>query len=479
MRAAVAIAVVVGSGLAVTAAADSARPIDIVQVVPRRTTGPTAAPLAADTHTLYINRCRGGCTVTEGSTDSRSDRSDLAEGAAHLSEFNGGQQTWDDMMSCLRDVYARFNIIVTDIDPGNTPHLEVMVAGTAGQLSSQFPANVGGISITACSAVGSCDNFIPNALAFTFGNTGFYANKPNELCATTAQEIAHTWALDHTIDPTDPMTYNLSFDGIRQYKDNVPCGSDCNAAGRGPSPFNVPCTGTGVTGTHTCFGGDATQNEVQTITSLFGSSGPTPTVSITTPTSGTAIDAMFPIGVACTASDGIAIVQVSVDNRAAGTKTEPPFTFTAPPLANGPHRIEAFCGATGGGGATAQLDVIQGTPCDTAADCTATELCYRGACVSGPDEAGGLGATCSVGSDCLGEACSSDGSESHCTLPCEVGQSQCPPGFGCLEAGNAGVCWPGADEGGSAFCNGSGAGGATLFGLMFGCAILLRGRRTR
>lgn len=453
-------------------------PISLVKIIPRRTQT-TAAPLVANTHTLYINRCLGGCTVVEGSTDSRSDRSDLASGSAHLDAFNGSQQTWDDTMSCLRSVFSRFNVIVTDIDPGNTPHLEVMVAGLAAQLNPAFPANVGGISITACSAIGSCDNFIPNALAFTFGNTGFYKDRPNELCATTAQEIAHTWALDHTVDPMDPMTYNLSFKGIRQYQDNVTCGSDCSNTGRGPSPFNLPCSGTGTAGTHACFSGDATQNEVQVISSLFGSSGPTPTVAITTPTAGSAVDASFAIGVECTASDGVALVQVSVDGRALDSKTEGPFTFMAPSLANGPHHVEAFCGATGGGGATDELDIVQGTPCDTAADCTSTEICYRGACVAGPDVSGGLGATCNANADCLGDVCSSDGSEAYCTLPCEVGQNQCPPDFGCLQAGNGGVCWPGADESGGGFCNGSGAGGVTIFGVMFGCVILLRGRRRR
>jgi len=88
------------------------------------------------THTLYINRCTGGCKVTQGSTDNRTDHSDIAAGIANLAAFGQPQQVWDDMMSCLREVYSRFNLVVTDIEM-----LRLHYADTLKHWGQRFAAN--------------------------------------------------------------------------------------------------------------------------------------------------------------------------------------------------------------------------------------------------------------------------------------------------------------------------------------------------
>jgi hypothetical protein len=448
-------------------------PIHVTHV--ERVTHPAGA--TAPTNIIFMNRCASGCTVSPGTTDNRTDNSDIATQLSSLAAFNQGDAAWQTVMTCMRGTFSRFNVQITDVDPGTSPHLEVMVAGLASQLKSNPPlsSNVGGIADVSCQTIpGNCDTFIPNAMVFAFANASFYAGAPLDICATAAQEIAHTWGLDHVVDNTDPMTYN-TFGGMRQYKDNQQCGSDCF---NGQTAFGVTCQGSGGSATHVCLATNTqTQDEVSTIHTLFGSSGPTPTVSITSPAKNAVVPGGFEIDVTCTATDGVSNVTATIGGVSAGTKTAAPFKFTAPKqLANGPYTISATCTATGGGTATAMVDITQGVPCTTAGDCKATEICYAGSCVPGPDSSNGLGVTCAMDSDCASGMCASDGTEKHCVLPCDLGGNDCPSGFGCLAAGANGVCWPGADDG-SAGCNSTGSGSALVFCFSFVGFLFFRRRR--
>ena len=83
------------------------------------------------------------------------------------------------------------------------------------------------------------------------------------ICATAAQEIAHTWSLDHVIDATDPMTYyGQNVPTPRHYKNaEVQCGSDCQGT-VGPL-HGETCSGT-MTQNHACScTGAQTQNSIR------------------------------------------------------------------------------------------------------------------------------------------------------------------------------------------------------------------------
>ncbi|HEV7554458.1 MAG TPA: Ig-like domain-containing protein [Kofleriaceae bacterium] len=430
------------------------------------------AGATAPTHVLFMNRCTGNCQLTVGNTDNRSDVSDIPTRSSTLTAFAQNDSVWQAVMDCMRQTFSRFNVQITDVDPGSTPHMEVMAAGLGSQL--QQPSGVLRIADVSCQAIGNCDTFIPNALVFAFANDPYYSGKPLEICSTAAQEIAHSWSLDHVVDATDPMTYN-SYSGMRQYKDNQQCGSDCFG---GKTAFGVTCQGTGGNATHVCFSNNAqTQDEVTTISTLFGASGPTPTVSITSPAKNGVVPAGFEVDVTCTAADGVSNVTATIGGISAGTKTAAPFKFTAPKqLANGPYTVSVTCTATGGGTATAMVDITQGVPCKTAGDCSATETCYAGSCVPGPDSSNGLGVICGMDDDCASGMCASDGTEKHCVLPCDLGGNDCPSGFGCIPAGANGVCWPGADDG-SAGCNSTGSGSALVFCFGFAGFLFFRRRR--
>jgi hypothetical protein len=424
-----------------------------------------------DSHVLFLNRCKSGCTLQIGTTDSRTDHSDIGRGT--LSAYPYGDNQWNMVVACVKNKMSRFNISVTDVDPGSADHFEVMVAGSPNQIG--LPSSVGGIADFACSQPGSCAQYIPDALVFDF--TDVWGGAVEDDCSTIAQEIAHTWGLDHVADASDPMTY-FPYSGMRQYKDNVQCGSDCQG---GQSPFGLPCSGPSGQ-YHICMSsGTNIQNDVQTILKLFGPFGAAPpTLKITSPADGSAQQAGFQVQVTCTSGDGIQEVDLSIDGVPKLTLTAAPYNFATPAnLADGFHKIDVMCATNNQATATASVSIVIGQKCNGNSDCPTNDICYSGACIPGPMATGGLGATCMGNSDCASGECASDGTNMYCVVGCDLNNDHCPGGFGCLMAGTGGVCWPGAAHGSSG--GGCDAGGAPrgpmLFGLGLGAMLLLRRRR--
>jgi len=440
---------------------------------------------AANTHIIYMNPCTGGCTVTAGTTNNQTQKSDIGHGT--LSAFSKGATEWASVMSCMRNTFSRFNVTITDQDPGTAAHLEVMVAGLGSELGQQ--SGVLGVADYACSSVGvGCSTFHANALVFDFANDPAYYETQyglygaNDICATAAQEIAHTWALDHVVDATDPLTYNSSM-GIRQFKDNQQCGSDCQ---NGQSPLGQTCSNNDpATGTHTCMMGQSTQNEVQLITSLFGASAPDttpPTVSFTSPANNASVMPSFTITANAMDDQAVASVEVTLDGTSLGVKTATPYSWTAPStLPTGPHHLVATAKDLAGNTAMATLDVTYGAGCQHDSDCMGTnEVCNAGVCVAGPGAQGGLGSPCMGNSDCASGSCGDDGAgNKYCVSGCNPMANTCPSGFSCLQTtGDQGVCWPGANNGGgTGGCNAGGNSGAPLFLLGLGAMFLIKRRR--
>lgn len=429
---------------------------------------PAQVPAVVNSKIIFLNRCVGGCKVYSGFTDSRTNKSAIGQGT--LSAFSYGDASWKAVVDCMKATMDPFNVTVTDVDPGpNVDHFEVMIAGSPQQLG--LSSGIGGIAEYSCTSPGVCSKYIPNALVFDFASV--WGNDPNEICATAAQEIAHTWTLDHVTDASDPMTYN-PYSGMRRFKDGVFCGSDCV---NGTSPFGLPCSGN----QHTCMStGTATQNDIQILLALFGPKGAKePTLHVTNPTEGSAQPAGFTVEVDCTSPDGIQEVDISIDGIPRGTLTVPPFRYTTPAtLTEGPHRVTVLCATKLQAIATANVNVLIGQPCNGGSCAQPGYMCWDGACIAGPDAPGGLGATCTTNSDCIGGTCASDGTQMTCVIPCDLSAPNCPDGFGCVEAGAAGVCWIGADDGGGC-CDTRGESGAGSLLFAFGIAAtwITRSRR--
>jgi len=407
-----------------------------------------------NSHTVYLNSCLpSGCTVHQGNTDSRTDYSDIGSGT--MSGYPYGTSKWGQVLSCVKGVMAPFNITVTDVDPGMMDHFEVMVAGSAcdilqGTLGSQCQF-VGGIADFAQGG------YISNALVFDF--TESWGGNVTQDCGTIAQEIAHAWGLDHVIQHSDPMSYN-SYQAPLAYQNNATCGSDCQLNG---SVCQDPYTGETCSGscgsfgnsnaTHTCFNtGSSNQNEVDMITALFGPAGAqAPTVAITSPAPGAAVQAAFEVDATCSSGDGIQEIDFSVDGVQKATLTTSPAKFNVSGLKDGEHTLSVLCGTNKQAIATATENVIVGEKCSTDADCMTNFICYAQACIAGPDAPGGLGVQCTKNSDCAAGECANDGTTQACVVPCNTAMDQCPSGTGCIstsDTGTAGVCFPGAEHGG-------------------------------
>lgn len=437
-------------------------------------TGLDAIGNVVNTKTIFMNRCPNNCVLTSGYTDSRTNKS--AIGAGTLSAYSYGDASWNTVMACMKDTFSRFNVEITDVDPGPyVDHFEIMVAGSPTQIG--LDPSVGGVAEYSCQSPGVCDVYQPNVIVFDFAKVwGSYPNRDLEICATAAQEIAHSWGLDHVVDKTDPLTYN-DYSGMRQFKDNMTCGSDCV---NGKSPFGLTCTSAGA---HTCMStGTATQNDVQTLLKLFGPAGAkAPTLTVTNPKNGSAQPAGFSITADCTSDDGVQEVQMSIDGNLVKTLNAPPFTFqTATNLSTGTHRVTVMCASKMLAETFVRSQILIGPACAVDSDCAAGGICWGSACIAGPEAQGGLGATCATDKDCVNGACASDGSTSACAIACTVGTDSCPDGFGCISDGaGGGLCWAGAGDGGCCDSTNGNPAGALLFSLGVGATLVTRRRRRK
>jgi hypothetical protein len=433
---------------------------------------------AAPYKTIFLNRCTGGCTVTPGTTDSRTDHSSLARTTSHLAAFSGTDAQWQTIVDCVKDTFSITGATITDVDPGTADHFEIMVAGTSTQLG--LDPNTFGVSPFSCQG-----SYLAEALVFDFANQ-FYANpgafgsnsNEEEICATAAQEISHAFNLDHVAVADDPMTY-FQYVG-RRYFTNGPaqCGSDCV---NGQGPFGQPCSGN----THACAcTGAQTQNEIQTLTGLFGTGpGTPPTVTITEPKTGDNVSPGFPIAADATDNSprGVTGVEFKVDGQSVMTLTRGPFVINSPAtLGNGTHTIDVTATDAQGTTGTSHIEVVIGPPCKKPSDCSNnTDTCIGGRCVPGPGVQGGLGTSCMAGIDCASGQCASDGTNMYCVDTCTKGQ--CPSGFGCEvpDGTMSGYCWPGFDDGSGGGGCAVAPGGAISSGLLFAALVFGRRRRRR
>lgn len=466
-------AVALVGALAVPAFADRPR----TMVVARQADPNDLTSAAVTSNVIFLDRCAQGCIITTGTDNSTTDRSSI--GAGNLSAFNCGDAAWTAVVTCMKTVFSPYNVVITDVDPGTTTHLEIKVAGSPNEIG--LPNGVGGI------ATQTCGSYQSNALVFDFANV--WGCDVNEICSTAAQEIAHTWSLDHVTDKTDPMTY-FAYSGTRFYHDGVVCGSDCtDSSGRPCSIGTTGCTGPfgqacDANQEHYCRCAGSSirmQNDNQEILSLFGAgSAMPPAVAITKPANGDSVSPGFPIDSTVTSPFGVTKAELYIDGALITTATTLPYVFNAPmSLAAGTHTVEVDGYDVLNMQGKASITVLIGEPCTKPADCPVnTDTCIGGRCVPGAGVPGGLGATCTDNSTCADGLCASDGTNMYCTETCMKGQ--CPSGFGCLPTGQtgsaAGVCWPHYDDGSGGGCSAD-RGGPLALGLV--CLGLLISRRRR
>jgi len=174
---------------------------------------PLRAAQLAQSRVIYLNR--DGVVLWPGDNDARASKSSVVESPTEITPWDIDDDTWAETVSCVKDLYARFDVTVTDVDPGDVPHIEAVFGGHPADVG--LPDNVAGVSPfrTDCGV-------IENSVVFTF--TDVLEDDPRLMCEVMAQEIAHSYGLDHEMLASDPMTY-LDYTGERTFKDQMaPCG---------------------------------------------------------------------------------------------------------------------------------------------------------------------------------------------------------------------------------------------------------------
>jgi MYXO-CTERM domain-containing protein len=187
------------------------------------------------------------------------------------------------------------------------PHIEAVFGGTPGLLG--LPNNVAGVSpfTTDCS-------IIENSIVFTF--TSVIPNDARLACEIQAQEIAHSFGLDHELLASDPMTY-LEYNANRSFKNQTAsCGEDVTR----------PC---GINGS-TCR---ANQNSVALLTERLGPAGNpgdtiAPTLGINSPSNGATVPPGFEIQFSASDNTNVSMATLFVDDEPSGSLIAAPYKFT-------------------------------------------------------------------------------------------------------------------------------------------------------
>lgn len=223
---------------------------DLVRIRPAQ---PDAPP-----RIIYLHR--GAITLTGGEDDPAGRVSSVvASGGAHthdravaspvaareevrvakLRGFRGSSKSWKKITRCVADLFAPFDVQVTDIEPPSAGSYVMAVVGGR-------PRDVGHAR-----RVGGLAPFngevIPGAVVFAFADE--LGNRTRATCEVIAMEVAHAFGLDHAHACKDVMTY-LQGCGAKAFRD-----------------LDVPC---GESKPRTCHGGAAQQNSYRHLMRVLG-----------------------------------------------------------------------------------------------------------------------------------------------------------------------------------------------------------------
>ena len=440
-----------------------------------------AAPHAPIGKVIFLERCRGGCTVTKSNTNNALEGLSTipqSAGTKTITEFmNKDGQTgaaadaeWDMFVQCMREVYSPFDVTVTDVRPTSGTFHMAVVAG--------FPSELGfGSDILGVAPLASNCSPQDNVMSFSFANAHGAALRVENLCWTASQESAHAFGLDHAfkfIDGrstcNDPMTYQVDCGGQRFFRNQTAkCGEFEERA---------------------CKCG-ATQNSHKKLLEVFGAGTPitgNPTAEITKPTGteplGTTIAAL------AGSKRGVAKVELLVNGfpwveqkgalfETGGQDNPAAYGLVLP--ANLPNGICDFqVRATDDLGAFTESAIVtrtKGAPCVDTSGCALGQNCEAGKCLW-PPPPGVAGDDCEYPQFCQSLKCVGEEGERICSEECNpLEENTCPNGLVCVETGpETGLCYT---ESGGCCSVSNGRVTWSQFGVAFVVLGLLMRRRRR
>lgn len=245
------------------------------------------------TSTIYLNR--GGGRFTAGSSDATKNRTAVvAEGCVEIAPFPHEDRVWADVMSCVQDQFARFDVRVVDEEPTDGDYVEAVLGGAPGDLG--LPAAVAGIAPMDAEQCG----VLERAVVFVFA--GALPESAQLVCEVAAQEIAHAYGLDHQYLCEDPMSY---------------------LRGCGEKTFQNVDAACGEHGPRDCMCGRRHQNSAQLLADVLGTKdgaplpaplrdGAPPTVEVLAPVDGETLDGEGVVEVIATAADDVSVSRATL-----------------------------------------------------------------------------------------------------------------------------------------------------------------------
>jgi hypothetical protein len=151
---------------------------------------------------------------------------------------------WTNLLDCVAADYAAFAVEITDEDPGDVPHLEVVLVPEGQWSMTGLTDQISGVSAFACGGFTSTVVFLNLA--------AFGADDPY-LCEIASQSIATSQGLDHAFYCPDLLSYVTGCNDKAFLDQDVPCGE-----------FEA----------RDCACGGATQNSYRTLADRFGDACP-------------------------------------------------------------------------------------------------------------------------------------------------------------------------------------------------------------
>ena len=286
------------------------------QVLPAALPADGTAPAVAASRTVFLNR--NGITVSPGTNDARTNRSTIPKQQTTIPPWNVGAATWAATVTCMREIFAPFNIAIVETDPGDVPHIEAVFGGSPTQFG--MPSTLAGLSpFTSDCAV------IESSIVFTF--MGVLPADPILACEVQAQEVAHSYGLDHVLLASDPMSYQ-PYERRRWFQNqDASCGEDDAR----------PC---GLNGS-VCR---QKQNSVALLlqrVGLRGQAGDTvaPTVDIMSPSDGQTVPPAFDVSFTASDNARVAMASLYIDGVPSGTAVMAPFSISTSGLSEGTHKL--------------------------------------------------------------------------------------------------------------------------------------------
>ncbi|MDP2344069.1 MAG: Ig-like domain-containing protein [Deltaproteobacteria bacterium] len=249
--------------------------------------GPGQPPLK-----IFLNR--NGGTYDPGRDDSRANTSIVPRQRSTVSAFPYNDAAWRGVVDCVTEQFAAYNVVMVETEPpSNERYVEHVIGGSPGEMG--LPNGVGGVAPIDNFNCGVLDTAINFTFAAVYGDVG-------SICETAAQEIAHSFSLDHEFECKDPMTY---------------------LGGCGAKTFQNTEENCGEFEPRACNCNRTTQNSVRIMLEKLGASDGTPvepppndptppTVSITSPANNATLLQDSTIVVTATASDNLEIASTEL-----------------------------------------------------------------------------------------------------------------------------------------------------------------------